>query len=475
MAQKRKRSQPNNVTKYRKPVNLNIGMVIFAVILIYVVICIVTYLQTGHIVRYEVQKGSLATNSIYTGIVLRDEQTVSTSAAGYVNFYASEGTRVASGDLVYIVDETGRVSEELASMSAEDNTLSDSELREFRSEIVNFCRGYDRTAFSTVYEFKTTLSNTVQKLANENMLANIESLDSAGSLSSVLTYCYASDTGIVSCWTDGYETITADQVTGDMFDQDAYAEQKTQILNGTLLDAGAVAYKLTRDEHWLIVIPVESAEYGAELEEMGYIKVRFLKNQYESWGEVKALNNADGGHYVQLSFTNSMVTFAQDRFLEIELELSDETGLKIPVSAIAEKEFYLVPADFVTTSEDSEVGSVLRRYVTEDGDVSSQDYEITLYSYDEDRKVYYVDATILNANDTLIRTDSQETFTVSERATLTGVYNVNYGYADFRQISILEQNDEYAIVESNTQYGLNVYDYIALDADSVQDDQFIND
>lgn len=475
MAQNRQRSQSHKVVRYRKPINLNIGMVIFAVILIYLVICIITYLQTGHIVRYEVQKGSLATDSIYTGIVLREEQVVNTSTAGYINFYASEGTRVASGDLVYIVDETGRVSEELASMSAEDNTLTDSELREFRSEIVNFCRNYDRTAFSSVYEFKTSLSNTVQKLASENMLDNIESLDSAGSLSSVLTYCYAPDTGVVSCWTDGYETLTADQVTAEMFDQDAYTEQKTQILNGALLDAGSAAYKLTKDEHWSIVIPVESAEYGAELEELEYIKVRFLKNQYESWGQVKLLNNADGGHYIQLSFTNSMVTFAQDRFLEIELQLSDEIGLKIPLSAIAEKEFYLIPEEFVTTSEDSEVGSVLRRYVTEDGDVSAQDYEISLYSYDEDEGVYYVDATILNANDTLIRMDSQETFTVSDRATLTGVYNVNYGYADFRQIVILDQNDEYAIVKSNTQYGLNVYDYIALDADSVQDDQFIND
>ena len=64
---------------------------------------------------------------------------------------------------------------------------------------------------------------------------------------------------------------------------------------------------------------------------------------------------------------------------------------------------------------------------------------------------------------------------VSKRATLTGVYNVNNGFADFRQINILSQNDEYSIVSSNTRYGLNVYDYIALNADSVHEDQFINE
>ena len=65
----------------------------------------------------------------------------------------------------------------------------------------------------------------------------------------------------------------------------------------------------------------------------------------------------------------------------------------------------------------------------------------------------------MNAGDNLIKQDSQDRFTVSRRATLIGVYNMNKGYADFRQINILYQNEEYAIVQSNTKYGLNVYDW----------------
>ena len=38
---------------------------------------------------------------------------------------------------------------------------------------------------------------------------------------------------------------------------------------------------------------------------------------------------------------------------------------------------------------------------------------------------------------------------------------------------ILYQNDEYAIVQSNTRYGLNVYDYIVLDASAVSVEEFI--
>ena len=73
----------------------------------------------------------------------------------------------------------------------------------------------------------------------------------------------------------------------------------------------------------------------------------------------------------------------------------------------------------------------------------------------------------------LLKLDSQETYTVSSQASLIGVYNMNKGYADFREINILAQNAEYALVQPNTKYGLNVYDNIVLDATSVKADQFI--
>ena len=99
--------------------------------------------------------------------------------------------------------------------------------------------------------------------------------------------------------------------------------------------------------------------------------------------------------------------------------------------------------------------------------------ETDAYSYDETEGVYYMDTSVLKTGDVLYKTDSQDTYTVSKRATLIGVYNVNKGYADFKQINILYQNDEYSIVRANTTYGLNVYDYIVLDGSAVSDDQII--
>lgn len=460
----------SKVKKYKKPLNLNIGMIIFGVIFIYVVICVILYFQTGHIVRYEVREGSLTTDKVYRGIVLRDEAVVYSQAAGYVNYYAREGERVAKNSLVYIVDETGRLSEELDAASLGENSLSSRELAEFRNEIVNFAHGFDRTDYGSVYDFKYSLKNTVLKLASTSMLQSVQSLNE-GTGNPSAAYAYAPDTGIIAYWTDGYESLTAEQVTESVFDEKSYL--KKQLVSNSLIAAGDAAYKLSTSEAWSLVIPVD-AERGARLQEEDYIKVRFLKNQYESWGKVKLLAGGDGKSYLQLSFTNSMLSFINDRFLDVELIVEDETGLKIPVSSIVQKEFFLIPERFVIEGTTGGGSCIMRQCYLENGDTSSERLEIEVYNFDSASEEYYLDSSILNPGDILLKPDGQETYTVSKRATLIGVYNMNKGYADFKQINILYQNEEYAIVKSNTTYGLRVYDYIVLDAASVSDDQFIN-
>lgn len=487
----RKNSKPNKVKKYRKPLNLNIGMIIFSAVLIYVVYFVVGYFRYSPPKPYEVKEGSLSTNSVYRGIALRDEAVVTTQSAGYLNYYVREGERVAKGDMVYTIDEAGRLNEYIESINQGQNSLSNGELAEFRNEVVNFMHGFDPKNFGSAYDFKYSIKGTVLKLANADMLENLS--EGGADLVGTIQTCYAPGTGIVSYWTDGYESLQPEQVTADIFEKKVvYSEaeegedaesgladsaeeegvyRKKQLLGTSLAAVGDPAYKLSTNEHWSIVIPVEPS-YGARLEEEEYVKVRFLKNQYESWGQVTLLHNSDGNTYAQLSFTNSMVTFVSERFLEVELILDEQTGLKIPNTAIAEREFYLVPEKYVQ-EDDGSKGSVIRQTYLEDGTISSEVVELDIYSYDEEAGEYYLDIDVLGRGDILLLKDSQETYAVSRSATLIGVYNMNKGYADFREINILAQNDEYAIVQSNTRYGLNVYDNIVLNADSVDADDFI--
>lgn len=460
----------NKIKKYRKPLNLNIGMIIFGVILIYVIVCVIIYFQTGHIVRYEVQEGSLAVDNVYRGIIIREETVMYNQAAGYVNYYAREGERLAKNGLVYIVDETGRLNEEFNTADLGQNALSNKDLSEFRSEIVNFVHSYDSAYYSSVYDFKNSLKNTVLKLANVNMLANISEMN--GGAVNIINYSYAPYTGIVSYWVDGYEDLRPQDVTAEILDPKNSNYEKKQMLSNSLMALNDPVYKLCTSENWSLVIPMDPVR-GAKLMEEEYVRVRFLKNQYESWGKVYMLTNADGNTYLRLDFNNSMITFINDRFLEVELIVEDETGLKIPLSSIVQKDFFLIPEDFLIPGGNNGGDSIMRQCYLEDGTISSELLEVEVYNYSSETKEYYLDSSILNAGDILYKLDGQETYVISKRATLIGVYNMNKGYADFKQVNILYQNDEYAIVKSNTKYGLNVYDYIVLDAAAVTDDQFI--
>ena len=479
----------SKVRKYRKPLNLNIGMIIFGVIFIYVVICVILYFQTGRIVRYEVKEGSLTTDNTYRGIALRSETLMTVGAAGYVNYYAREGERVAKNDLVYVVDETGRLNEELEAMNLGENTLSDRELAEFRNEIVDFAHGFDRTNYSAAYDFKYTLKNTVLKLANVNMLASVGSLN--GGSGNNIIYSYAPGTGIVAYWTDGYETLSADAVSESVFDEKNYT--KTQLMGNELRAAGDVAYKLVTDENWKLVFPLDAemesyildkmqanqrtAEDGTVTQGTTYIQIQFDKDGEAVWPSV-TVEYRDGQAYGVLSFVNSMVRYANERYLSFEVLRDETSGLKIPKTAITEKDFYVIPAAYLTKVENDT--GFMKQVTGEDGAVTAQFVNCTIYYQDEENA--YVDPEEesfstskkkLVSGDLLVKTDSSETYQVGQTAKLTGVYNINKGYTIFRRVEVLYENEEYSIVKEGTSFGLSVYDRIVLNAATVTEDQVI--
>ena len=460
----------NNIRPYRKPLNINIGIVCFLVIMVYIVICSFMYFTSKHIVGYEVKAGSLSITNVYEGIALRDEIVVTSDHSGYVNYYAREGEKVGSGGIVCSVDETGQL-QDLMNKEATGGVaiLKDSDLSEIKNEIVDFSSSFDNRNFQSAYDFKYAIEGSVMKFMNNNLLSNMETLNSENS-AGLINLCYSPESGIVVYSVDGFEEATPSEVNKDWFKKDAY--DKKQLLNNELVSSGDVLYKLSDNEEWSVIIPVER-ERAEELLAEEYVRVRFLKNRYESWGRVEILEGTDGETYVQLHFNNSMVTFAKDRFVDVELITDVETGLKVPNSSIVTKQFYLIPKDYVTKSGNNNSDSVLRETYAEDGSKSAEPISVTIYSENEDE--YYIDDDELRIGDRIIRPDSMQDYTISKVAELTGVYNINKGYADFKQIQILNQNDEYSIIKSNTDYGLVAYDYIVLDADSVETDEFIYD
>lgn len=199
--------------------------------------------------------------------------------------------------------------------------------------------------------------------------------------------------------------------------------------------------------------------------------MKFLSNQLESYATVATRKDGDGNFYADLKLTNSMMAFCTERFIQLEIIADDTKGLKIPVSALVDDDFFVIPAEFVTEGTGG-AEQVLRQTVNDAGEQTVETVTVTPYGTAKDGS-YYVDQTSLRKNDVLVRLDSTDTFTVGETVKLQGVYNINEGYADFRQVSVIRQNDEYAIVQPDSTYGLREYDYIVLDASNMSPNEFI--
>ncbi|MDE7031485.1 MAG: hypothetical protein K2P63_16195 [Lachnospiraceae bacterium] len=442
-----------------------IELAIFGSMTIYIIVVIVTYLRMEPIQGYEIQMGSLSISKAYTGIAIRKEELLKSPYTGFINYFVREGERVSSRDTVYSVDESGKLASLLEANNAEEASYTDEELGEFRAEVIQYDRGFDSKDFSSVYDFKYTLEGAVMKLVNISMYDNLKTLNQS-SLGGTVSLCTTGRTGYVVYSTDGYETLTPDQITEEMFDQSKY--EKNRVNNNDLIEKDATVGKIVTDENWSLVIPVD-AKRAAELEEAEYIEVKFIKTQETSWGQVVIHHIADA-IYAELIFNNSCVTFCTDRFVDIELVVNDKQGLKIPNSAIAVKEFFIVPADYMTKGGPSGNYGVLKEKADENGNLVNVFVETNVYSSDE--KQFYIDSTELQVGDYICKMDSTDKMAISNTGTLTGVYNMNKGYADFKQITVLAENDEYSIVSSNTQYGLTVYDRIVLDASSVSNNDF---
>ena len=56
----------NNIQVYRKKWNINIGVIIFGVIFVYLVVTVLMYATAKHVSSYEVREGSILKDTSYT-------------------------------------------------------------------------------------------------------------------------------------------------------------------------------------------------------------------------------------------------------------------------------------------------------------------------------------------------------------------------------------------------------------------------
>ncbi len=338
---------------------------------------------------------------------------------------------------MYSLDENGDFTEWLSSSNSGTTSLNSSQLSELKNILSNFVTSYDEMEFSRVYDLKAKIS---QKLIRYLTTTSLEELETLGININYFHTISAKSSGIIEYYIDGYESVQCTELTLDDWDKDSYS--KTIIHSGDWITSGDAVYKTITSENWSIVFPIdeETAEAYADVTS---VKVNFPEKNLSATVNFELVTGADDSILAKISLSRYMVQYAGERYLEVILQEEEISGLKIPCSAVITEEFLTIPIEYITTGGNSDSTGFQLQTIT-DGETSIEFISPTIYYKDEE--YYYVSATEIPVGSVVISrisgesTETQSSYVVSETASLTGVYNVNKGYAVFKVIEILDED-----------------------------------
>ena len=454
-----------DIVKYGNSGNFNIGFVVFFIIIIYVLFNIFSYFTKSHIAEYLVQQGTIASNNIYQGIIVRDETIEYANHDGYINYYVKNASKVSVNDIIYSIDTDGSISKEIEQSGNDSDAISKENLSTISLELDTFVKDYDTNRFSDSYTFLNNLNTSIAQSVNTNALSDLSEKVKQAEANHTFFKMKSNIDGVIVYEIDGFENYTIDDIASAELNFNTY-KAKHLFTNKQVKQTDAV-YKRINSENWNILVPINE-KLAKELNEQSSIKIRFCKDDFTTTASCSVLRKAKN-YFLNISLQKAMIRYANERFIDIELIMGEKSGLKIPQSSITTKEFFTIPKSCFMVDEDFKpLGFMLKQ--TAEKEAATSLVSPTLYYETED--YYYIDNELVSEGDRIIMPNSQSTYQIgTDKDTLVGVYNINKGYAVFKQINIIYENEKYAIIETKTAYGISLYDHIALDASKVKENQ----
>ncbi|MDF2943561.1 MAG: hypothetical protein K0S01_2419 [Herbinix sp.] len=454
------------VVKFKRRRSINIGIIVFLILFLYIAINVFIYFTKEPLSIYEVHEGTTAIDNRITGLILRQEKVITSEKAGFITYYQKDGARVAKNSSIYSIDDSGQMLSVITSGEI-PVTLSDKNNSEIRHEIKSFQNSFSDDNYTEVYDFKENAQSTVLDILNSAMISNGQALMEEEGISFSYEMVPSLESGIITYYTDSFETVTPESVTPEMFELEKY--KRTGLRTTEALQLNSPIYKLITSEDWNLVLPLTEEQYG-KLTGKDHVSFTILEDEFEMTAKLE-LTQRGSDYYAVLTMDKHLENYISERYLDVELDFDSVNGLKIPLSSIVEKDFFLVPLEYFSLGAESKENGLIKETYSKTGEVTFTFVPTEIYYQDD--SYAYVDALEFEAGTWIQSATNSDRYQISQMNKLTGVYNVNLGYAVFKRIDILFQNEEYCIVDKKTANGLSAYDHIALDGKTAVDQGII--
>lgn len=469
-----RRDKKQKVVKMKKKhsVGLGILLVLFA---IYLFVIFIQSMVKEHVSIYEVTENQIADDETIRGVIIRDETLVTTDTAGYVNYYVGDGSKVGVKTNVYSLDESGTIAEQLAALDTGEIKISEEDSRKIRSSIAGFRQDFDLSEYSAIQNFRYDLDNTLIEMSTLSLSDRLNQIiDKDGEDNASFRIKKAKAAGVLSLSSDGMEGITPENVTPEIFENTH--DNWQQLRTSDKVDAGAGVYRLVNSEDWCVIIPLTNKQYE-KFNGKESVNVRLKKDDLQMTVPSSVYSIKDK-FYAKLEFQKYMIRYLNTRYIDVRIEFNHAKGLKIPNTSIFKKKCYVFPKAYLTQGSEEGGGGtgVFVRTYDENGKPKEQFQKTEIYYIDSNDNAY-IDAALFDPGTALVPVgtalNGSSPFELSTTRELEGVYVCNDGYCVFHIIDKLYENEEYTIVQNNTQYGLETYDHIILNPKMVKENDIL--
>ncbi|MBU3805205.1 MAG: hypothetical protein H9872_10700 [Candidatus Cellulosilyticum pullistercoris] len=445
-----------------------------------------------------VKMGTLDTSNQFEGIIFRNEKVVYSEESGNVRYVIAEGEKVKKDGTVYVlVDEKNlvtttsekeKVDAEIYNNAENDAAISNNQDerhnldQEVKSHLEDFYTNRYEDSTSYIYTLRSQLDSSVtnrtnlyateQEEKNQELVALKEQLET--DLGNYQKGKAAADSGIISYRMDGNETEDVKEAI-ETLTYKTYNKIKRTSSISTLgqseINSGDPIYKVILNNEWYIVTYVDPKEaeeytegqmYTINFDELGGQAVNFSLD-----------SKKEEENRVQLIFktSNQINDFLGSRTVKFSIGEKATSGLKIPKQAIVEQNLIKIPTQFCVDVEGKTTVYRKKGEITEAVELNVQ------YTQDDMQYIRQdlTDVNNIQVNDILVNQADGSTYQISEVETKQGVYVTNNKVAKFKEIEIVAQSDEYAIVKNTGKSQLKEMDKIISNPKSIKIDQLIDD
>ncbi len=457
-------NKQNKVLKFKRRKSLSMGVIVFLILFIYIAIKVGLYFAKDQMSVYEVQEGSTSADNQVVGLILRQEELVNSTDSGYITSYQKDGARIAKDMPLFSVNSTLQ--------NTTDNTklltLKDRDIAQIKHEIKTYTGDYSDSDFGKIYSFSDEVKSTIIEIQNNNMIS--DNGQATGENPPIKDAVLSKKSGIVTYYQDEYENITPDKITTELLSEKNREKYKKINLRTTdKINKNTPVCKLIESENWELIVKLNKTQYN-KLKNKKSVSITVLADGTKMTPTLELKSKGDL-YYGILTLNRNMTNYLAERFLEVELNLDSDGGLKIPISSLVEKDFYEVPIAYITKGGNSKKQGVIKVEYANNGDVTYPFVSTDIYN-DTD-KYAYIDANQFKAGTKIQINGKKDQYTLSKTVKLTGVYNVNNGYAVFRRVEIVFQDKEYCIIKKGSKYGISEFDHIALDSKTAVEQKLI--